>query len=327
MKVGMAPPTATPEQEGLREQISTSSAPGRKFKVNDLDSIRIPLAVFKLARQPVSAVIVKPKDYFVASNELVVIALVVCWAITAAVDFNQAWRHPARNYVGHLNPCFGWDYAPASYFAVAFAGCDVYLAFRYASLEARRTYLLDLDNSLCFAERFSLVTSYMHAFASVLWLLLWSVGPPDGQWTAHLAIFSTCVVLRYFCALGNYLENAFGSPRQRKRVLTKHTIHVTVYGFVTLVLPALYFSDILIYNAQGRQGIDPPIPWYILEIMDVAWVLCLASSKHFSVPEPPLKVVSTVLEFDEEYDVDENEVGGGLLGRKGRVQSGVELVA
>ena len=179
MKVGMAPPTATPEQEGLREQISTSSAPGRKFKVNDLDSIRIPLTVLKLARQPVSAVIVKPKDYFVASNELVVIALVVCWAITAAVDFNQAWRHPARNYVGHLNPCFGWDYAPASYFAVAFAGCDVYLAFRYASLEARRTYLLDLDNSLCFAERFSLVTSYMHAFASVLWLLLWSVGPPD----------------------------------------------------------------------------------------------------------------------------------------------------
>ena len=107
--------------------------------------------------------IVNPKDYFVASNELVVIArnpnstpnpnpdaypnrnpgrfqviaLVVCWAITAAVDFDQAWSHPARNYVGHLNPCFGWDYAPASYFAVAFAGCDVYLAFRYANLEVR----------------------------------------------------------------------------------------------------------------------------------------------------------------------------------------------
>ena len=29
--------------------------------------------------------IVNPKDYFVASNELVVIALVVCWAITAAI--------------------------------------------------------------------------------------------------------------------------------------------------------------------------------------------------------------------------------------------------
>ena len=134
--------------------------------------------------------IVNPKDYFVASNELVVIALVVCWAITAAVDIDKAWSHPARNYVGHLNPCFGWDYAPgspnpnpnadpnltptqdqtlsltliltltlASYFAVAFAGCDVYLAFRYANLEARRTYLLDLDHSLCLAERVCLATS------------------------------------------------------------------------------------------------------------------------------------------------------------------------
>lgn len=46
--------------------------------------------------------IVNPKDYFVASNELVVIALVVCWVITAAVDFDQAWGCPARNYVAHL---------------------------------------------------------------------------------------------------------------------------------------------------------------------------------------------------------------------------------
>jgi hypothetical protein len=146
-------------------------APGRKFKVND-HSVRIPLAVVKLMRQPalrlsagscppgnhlvtcllacavvavhaapwtlrrpgsaaapwtqglgpmarwlphgslaptppgcfpqVSAVIVNPKDYFVASNELVVIALVVCWVITAAVDFDQAWGRPARNYVAHL---------------------------------------------------------------------------------------------------------------------------------------------------------------------------------------------------------------------------------
>ena len=43
-------------------------------------------------------------------------------------------------------------------------------------------------------------------------------------------------------------------------------MHVTLYGVVTVVLPVLYFADILIYKAQDRQGIDPPIPWYILEI-------------------------------------------------------------
>ena len=42
------------EHEGLREQSSTSAAPGRRFKVND-HSVRIPLAVVKLMRQPVSA--------------------------------------------------------------------------------------------------------------------------------------------------------------------------------------------------------------------------------------------------------------------------------
>ena len=93
-----------------------------------------------------------------------------------------------------------------------------------------------------------------------------SVGPPDGRWSAHLAIFSACIVLRYLCALGNYIENAFGSPRQRKRVLRKHTVHVAIYGLVTVILPVLYFADILIYKAQNRQGIDPPIPWYVLEI-------------------------------------------------------------
>ena len=47
---------APTEQEGLREQSSTSAAPGRKFKVND-HSVRIPLAVVKLMRQPVSAAV------------------------------------------------------------------------------------------------------------------------------------------------------------------------------------------------------------------------------------------------------------------------------
>ena len=36
--------------------------------------------------------------------------------------------------------------------------------------------------------------------------------------------------------------------------------------------------------------------------------------------------MSTVLQFDEEYDVDDKEVGGGIMGRWGKVLSGVELV-
>ena len=46
---------APTQHEGLREQTSTSAAPGRKFKVNNLDNIRIPLAalaVVKLIHAP-----------------------------------------------------------------------------------------------------------------------------------------------------------------------------------------------------------------------------------------------------------------------------------
>ena len=47
---------------------------------------------------------------------------------------------------------------------------------------------------------------------------------------------------------------------------------------------------------------------YVLQVMDIIWVLCLATSKRFSVPEPPLKVTRMVLQFDEEYEADEREV-------------------
>lgn len=93
-------------------------------------------------------------------------------------------EHPARDMVGHLNPCFGWDQAPASYVAVALAGVDVFLAFRYATLEAARTRLLDMAEDtprISPAERFSLVTSYLYACAAVLWQLLWQFGVPGAR--------------------------------------------------------------------------------------------------------------------------------------------------
>ena len=136
-----------------------------------------------------------------------------------------------------------------------------------------------------------------------------------------MSIFSICVVFRYLCTLGNYVESRFGQPSQRRRVTTAHTVHVGVYGVVTLVLPVLYFVDIVVYKMEGRTGLDSPMPWcpspppllpssapprllfaqtapprrrarYVLQVMDIIWVLCLATSKHFSVPEPPLKVTS-----------------------------------
>jgi len=265
--------------------------------------------LYRLTQLPAAGSVVNPKDFFKASNELTLLALIVCWTISLTYDWRDVWHHPARNYVGHLNPCFGWDYPPASYFGVMFAGLDVYLSFTYAILEADRTALLDTDQQFSWVERFSSGTAYAHAAASILWLLLWSVGPPDNNWVVHLLIFTVCVAFRYMCTLGNYVEQRFSvNPKARARVFPKHTYFVIFYGVVTSILPILYFSDMIIYKVEGRTGVDPPIPWYVLEVMDVVWICCLSQSNKFSVPEPPIRITRTVLDFGDSFEVEEKNV-------------------
>ena len=212
-------------------------------------------------------------------------------------------------------------------FAVAFAGVDVFFAFRYANLEAMRTRLLDTDGRSSWAERFALVTAYLHAVAAVAWLLLWSVGPPDGRWKAHLAIFSVCVFFRYLCTLGNYVEQRFGDARQMKRVRRMHTVFICFYGCVTTLLPFLYFADVLVYEGQQRTGVDPPIPWPVLQAMDLVWVVCLGMTNAMAVPEPPIHVSRRILQFDESYEIEERDAAVGLTGRRGRSIAGVEVSA
>jgi len=236
---------------------------------------------------------------------LVFLTLIVTWIITLSYDYKLAWNHPARNFTGHLNPCFGWDYPPASYVAVFACAADVYLAWTYATLEAMRTHLRDRDGRIDRAERFSLVTTYLHGIAAMVWMLLWLVGPPDNRWEWHLGIFSGAVFFRYLCTLGNFVENYWGRARETGRVRPVHLYFIIMYGVVTCMLPILYFTDVFIYKHQQRVGIDPPIPSWVLQVMDVIWMLCLAASTRLSVPEPPILVTRRVLEFDEHFDPDE----------------------
>ena len=168
-----------------------------------------------------------------------------------------------------------------------------------------RTLIRSRDNRIDLAERFSLITTYLHGIASMIWMCLWLVGPPDDRWEAHLAIFSTAIGCRYLCTLGNFVECRFGNESQRQRVTREHTVYIVTYGLVTTLLPILYFVDVLVYQAQGRVGVDPPLPWYLLQTLDVLWMACLALSTKMSVPEPPILITRKVLEFDEEFDPED----------------------
>lgn len=249
--------------------------------------------------------IVKPQRYFKASNELVVLTLVVCWAVTLCYDWRQAYHHPARMMVGHLNPCFGWDYAPASYIAIFACAADVYLAWTYATLEQMRTHLRNYDGRIGWPERFSLATTYLHGVASMLWMLLWVVGPQDGRWASHLGFFAAAIVFRYLCTLGNFVECYWSEAGARLIVERKHKVFIVVYGVATTLLPMVYFTNVAVYRSEGREGRDPLIPWQVSQALDVLWVACLASSSRLSVAEPPILVTRRVLEFGDEVAVDD----------------------
>ena len=72
----------------------------------------------------------------------------------------------------------------------------------------------------------------------------------------------------------------------------------------------------------GRTGLDPPLPWYVLQIMDALWMGCLALSTSMAVPEPPMRITRTVMKWGDEFDADDEEcahlkkVGHQDLGEK-----------
>ena len=81
----------------------------------------------------------------------------------------------------------------------------------------------------------------------------------------------------------------------------------TADGVVTSLLPVLYFADIFLYRSQHRTGIDPPIPWGILQTLDLLWMICLSFSTRMAVPEAPIRVTRQILRFEEEFEANEVE--------------------
>jgi len=130
-----------------------------------------------------------PRIYLSASLEMFALALAVTWSITMIWKPDQVLKHPAKPIIGSHNPCFGWDFAPASYFAVVLCSTNVFFTWRYAWYETVRAHLLAPDNELSWAAKFSKVAAILLAVASNFWLLLWIVGPSDNNWNMHTALF------------------------------------------------------------------------------------------------------------------------------------------
>lgn len=109
--------------------------------------------------------IVKPKEYLTAALQNFALTLIITWTITLLVNPEAVKDHPAKQIIGADNPCFGWDYPPASYVAMFMNSANVYFTWRWAYLENARTKLQSSDGGGHHAFRDS------HIFLLGPWLL------------------------------------------------------------------------------------------------------------------------------------------------------------
>ena len=221
-----------------------------QFNCPQLPCLR--LAILDLLNQPLDVRIFDPIKYLGASHEIFGITLIITWVVTLIWFPEQIFEHPARPIIGSFNPCFGWDYPPASYIALVGCSINVYFTWRYAWLERTRTHLRNPSGKLKWHEHFSNITCVILAWASNFWLLLWLLGPastgtPDAgvlkpaedvdAWFMHTGLFTFYASGSYLAVLGNYCEVRFG-PAGASRVQRKHTIFTWLYGFAAAILSA-----------------------------------------------------------------------------------------
>lgn len=251
------------------------------------------IALVDLLVQPLGVRTVYPRVYLSASHEVFGITLITTWILTLIFFPKQVFKHPAKPIIGSFNPCFGWDYPPASYLALAGCSVNVYMTWRYAWLEVTRTHLSN-PGALTWPQWFAKWSAIALAFASNCWLLLWVVGPEDGNWKGHTALFVFYAAASYLACLGNYVEMRYGT---RAHVIeTKHTAFILAYGLAALFLPTVYFIDLIWYE----RGEKPVLPPWVTQTADILWILCVMQITVYTPPDAPLRQIIELIPDEEE---------------------------
>ena len=99
-------------------------------------------AIAFLLTQPRDDQTIYTTKYLGAAHEIFVWSLLICWTVSLIFTPEMVFNHPAREATWHFNPCFGWDFPPASYIAVILNSTNVYWTWRYAWLETTRSAML-----------------------------------------------------------------------------------------------------------------------------------------------------------------------------------------
>ena len=258
-----------------------------------LRSIRNHCAIAFILSQPPDETKIRPSKYLSAIHEIFVFALAVCWVVGLIWTPDKIFKHPARGITWHLNPCFGWDYPPASYIAIVLISTNVYWSWTYAWLQSARTRMIAKKRDRI--DRFAIFSVNYLAFACNLGLLLWVIGPYTPDWTAHTLIFLNYAVASYVAHLANFLEASKGSLAHK--VERKHRVFLATYTVAIILVPACYAT--LGLAGDGDPDTAPPVHPVITHCIDLFWLAHMLVEQSFTPPEQPLLMTLRVDEAEK----------------------------
>ena len=173
---------------------------------------------------------------------------------------------------------------------------------RYAWLERARIKIRN-PGELLWYEKCCFYGCLPLLVASICFQLLWLTVPRWDTssssttdvtgWAVHTGVFLLFVITKQWVYVFSYVESAY-SPHTT--VEPKHKLFAVAYGLAVSLMVLCYAADLALYT----PGQPPPVPPLITQAANVLWFLCVLSASFFTPLDPPLVVVTTVLDKDPE---------------------------
>lgn len=272
-------------------------------------------AIIELLGAPIDDVLIHPRVYLNASHEVFLVTLFITWVVTLIWHRDQAFEHPALPLIGSLNPCFGWDYPPASYIAMTLCSTNVFLTWRYSGLVQARLFLLSPSGRITHSQRFTRWSAVFLALSTNTWQLLWLIGPAEQSpgldqdpkkriWLTHTGLFFAYALALYLAQLGQYLDIAYSSSL-RNEIQLKNRVFIGIYSFSLVVFIPAYLFDILMYKDGKPPALSPVITYAAVFL----WLACLFGSQYLMPLGDPLHMEMTCESVDLEEENSQEDLG------------------
>mmetsp|Transcript_143754 Transcript_143754/g.460127 ORF Transcript_143754/g.460127 Transcript_143754/m.460127 type:complete len:291 (-) Transcript_143754:47-919(-) len=217
----------------------------------------------------------RPELYASAGGELLVVAMLLSWALTAVYRPDTIASNPLQDRVGYNNLCVGWDMAPARYVAAPLFGLIIWFENRYMMLDFWRASLTPGLSKV--KENIVLVANFLNAVSWTFACLIFVI--QADEWPAgHTAAFVQKVVFGYIAYVANFIETDESTHR------TGSWVFLGLFGIVSSGFFCCAFVQFQFYDELTNT--PGPIPWFVTAGFDYSWFACLVV-QGFMRPRAP----------------------------------------